>query len=81
MQPGHHKTGDEPADAGNDQGRHNGDDEGPVLVISEVAHHHGGKSQHGADGEIDAADQNHDGHAHRHHPENRDLIHHVQEVA
>jgi hypothetical protein len=39
------------------------------------------ESQHGADREIDAAKQNNQRHADRHHAEHRDLVHDVEDAA
>ena len=50
-------------------------------LSAQIAHHHAGEREHGAHREVDAADQNDERHANRHHAEHRDLIHYVEEVA
>ena len=78
---GHHQARRQAASRGSDERDKNGDDERPLTVVSEVAHHHAGEREHGTDREVDTPDQDDQRHSNRHHPENGDLIHDVQEVA
>ena len=81
IQPRHHEAGHDPAQRRSDHRGYDRKAERQAEVIAHKAHHHPGQRQHGANGQVDATDQDDQRHAHRHDAEHGDLIHNVEEVA